>query len=88
MDGAEIYRSFVGRLREKVDSDAKRLSNTEESMGENTNEAQRNRMVGDARFYGKREHETMVRHYNDAISMLAELAGQKSIKLRPKYCPK
>ena len=88
MDGAEIYRSFVGRLREAVDSDAKRLSNTEERMGENTNEAQRNRMVGDARFYGKREHETMVRHYNDAISMLAELAGQKSIKLRPKYCPK
>ena len=87
MDKAEIYKEFVSKLEKKVSEDAERCRRDEERAGKSTDDGQRDRMTRGARFYGEREHKTMVIHYNKAISVLAQLCEQKFVRFEPKYCP-
>ena len=88
MDNGEIYRAFVSELEKEIISDAESYRREEERAKEKKDDGQRDRMLRDARFYGKRDHKKTVRTCNDAISALAKVTGQKAITLEPKYCPK
>ena len=87
MDDSEIYRVFISKLKNNIDEDAKGHRDWENSVKKGGG-ARKIRMVNDARFYGGREHATMVHVCNDTISVLAQILNQKSIKFEPKYCPK
>jgi len=86
MDDSEIYRTFVSKLENSIGEDAEELRKWEKNVGKN-DDAQRNRMTSDARFYGRIEHKTTVRVYNSAILVLAKILRQKPIEIKPKYCP-
>ena len=88
MNDSEIYQAFVSKLRDGVSNDAKRCRDDEARSNQITDIERRKRSLMDAKFYGTIDHKKMINVYNDVISVLAEITGQKPVELKPKYYSK